>query len=372
MTPTWRIEEDRPTRAVFVDGNDGTGKTTLVRSLREYLDKLERVFGDLGVELHDRGVATQATENNGPHSIRATDVYVILDASPETSQRRLAERGADLGEKYHTLESLAEYRVLFREIGEDIENWLKLAAGVSERVLMVNADESPRRVLLQVVRHLRKLAVIPSLALTLKALAAESCVLSLEQALMKERTERNANALALAQAVLRADRVELEQEAMQKLVLDLMLTMKKARDASDPNSEAALLLDEGLASVGASEAEETSDPTMDEIIALAQAVATSLPEHRATMRKINAELLWRRWQAIPSLPEEFDETKPPPGWEPSKDRPGWLRKTTFRSTEEVLSGPHCSSTHAVESHPPERAWAIYRSEHPPSYGGNRR
>ncbi len=370
MKPLWNIEKDLPTRSVFVDGNDGTGKTTLVRNLREYLDKLERVFGDLGVQLHDRGVATQATESEGPHSIRTTDVYVILDASPETSQRRLAERGADLGEKYHTLDSLEDYRDLFRNVGVEIEKELGLSAGVSDRVLMVNAEESPRRVLLQVVRHLRRLSVIPSLALTLKAFAAESSVLSLERVLEKERYERNANAVALAQAVLRADRAELEHEATQKLVLDLMLTMRKAREASVPNSEAAALLDGGLAAFHASESEETGEPTIDEIIALAQAVATSLPDHRPTMRKINAELLWRRWRDGPTL-DGLDEAQPPPGWEFSKDRKGWMRKTTFRSVDEIVSGPHCSSTHAVESHPPERAWAIYRSEHPPSYGSRR-
>lgn len=362
MTAKYKIEEPRPTCAIFVDGNDGTGKTTLVRGLREYLDKLERVFGEFGVQLHDRGVATQATESAGPHSICPSDVYVFLDASPETSQRRLAERGADLAEEYHTLESLEDYRRRFRSIAADMERELERSESASDHVLIVDAEEPPRRVLLQVLRHLRMISVLPSLAFTLKALAAESSVLALEAALSKERAERNANAVALAQAVQRADRVELTIDAVRRSLQGTQSTIKRARQVCSDEKMSELLDDalRDLTNLGA--CESPKDTSADEMIALAQAVAAALPEQSSVLRRLNAELLWRRVRDG-LVPFAHDETKPPPGWMPCKERPGWFRKSTFRSADEILSGPHFSSTHAVESHPPERAWEIFKSEH---------
>jgi energy-coupling factor transporter ATP-binding protein EcfA2 len=60
---------------VVVDGNDGTGKTTLVTALRE-----------LGIEVSDRGLPTKATDSSVPLTPVPGEVYVVLDCAPETSQ----------------------------------------------------------------------------------------------------------------------------------------------------------------------------------------------------------------------------------------------------------------------------------------------
>lgn len=85
-----------------VVGNDGTGKTTLVSRLRER-----------GYDVSDRGLPTKATDSSIPLEPLEGEIYLVLDCAPETSQRRLASRGADLTEEFHTLESLVGYRVRF-------------------------------------------------------------------------------------------------------------------------------------------------------------------------------------------------------------------------------------------------------------------
>lgn len=109
---------------VVVDGNDGTGKTTLVSRLRER-----------GYDVSDRGLPTKATDSSTPLEPLEGDVYLVLDCAPETSQRRLASRGADLTEEFHTLESLADYRIRFMRVCAELGGHLIDVEGTADDVL---------------------------------------------------------------------------------------------------------------------------------------------------------------------------------------------------------------------------------------------
>ncbi|MBN2496288.1 MAG: hypothetical protein JXR96_16970 [Deltaproteobacteria bacterium] len=89
---------------VVVDGNDGTGKTTLVAALRE-----------CGHAVRDRGKPTEMTDDETVEA-PADDVYLILDAPVEVCRTRLAQAGKDLSERYHTVEDLTYYRGRFQEV----------------------------------------------------------------------------------------------------------------------------------------------------------------------------------------------------------------------------------------------------------------
>jgi ATP phosphoribosyltransferase len=93
-----------PSRRIEVDGNDGTGKSTLVRLLAEY-----------GVVAQDRGLMTRASDDPSLGPEPGT-LYLVVDAPVEVSRERLARAGKDLGERYHTVADLTHYRQVFREL----------------------------------------------------------------------------------------------------------------------------------------------------------------------------------------------------------------------------------------------------------------
>ncbi len=98
---------------LVVDGNDGTGKSTLVKALR-----------DLGYSVLDRGLATKMTDDphlRPPINCINYDVYIILDAPVEVSRERLAKAGRDLNEIYHTVEGLSHYRLMFQRVAGRLE-----------------------------------------------------------------------------------------------------------------------------------------------------------------------------------------------------------------------------------------------------------
>ena len=98
----------RDEQTVVVDGNDGTGKSTLVTALRAY-----------GYTVLDRGIPTKMTDDDVLNG-NDREVYLILDAPIEVSRERLARAGRDLTEKYHTLEDLAYYRERFRSVADKL------------------------------------------------------------------------------------------------------------------------------------------------------------------------------------------------------------------------------------------------------------
>jgi ATP phosphoribosyltransferase len=94
---------------IVIDGNDGTGKSTLVARLQA-----------LGYAVKDRGLPTKATDEGVPATIPEDELYVILDAPESVSRARLYAAGKDLEEKWHTWESLRHYRQRFREVAQQL------------------------------------------------------------------------------------------------------------------------------------------------------------------------------------------------------------------------------------------------------------
>jgi thymidylate kinase len=95
---------------IVVDGNDGTGKSTIVEWLRM-----------LGYNVTDRGVPTRMTDDPNVRP-KQGEMYIILDAPVDVSRARLAAAGKDLTEKYHTTEDLTYYRERFREVATHLLN----------------------------------------------------------------------------------------------------------------------------------------------------------------------------------------------------------------------------------------------------------
>ncbi|MBI3632485.1 MAG: hypothetical protein HY225_03490 [Candidatus Vogelbacteria bacterium] len=91
---------------IVVDGNDGTGKTSLVVGLN-----------GSGYKAQDRGIPTKMTDDPAVKP-KDDEYYIILDASVDICQERLASAGKDLTEKYHTVADLIKYRELFRGLAE--------------------------------------------------------------------------------------------------------------------------------------------------------------------------------------------------------------------------------------------------------------
>lgn len=95
------------TYKIEVDGNDGVGKSTLVRCLK-----------NLGFSnVSDRGRMTEATDDSSLLPEEGV-LYLLLTASPNTSLERLKKRGADLEEFYHKPETLIHYHKKFLELSE--------------------------------------------------------------------------------------------------------------------------------------------------------------------------------------------------------------------------------------------------------------
>lgn len=98
---------------VVVDGNDGTGKTTLVQRLRE-----------TGLHVMDRGLPTRMTDVSVDWAAELDPgvLFVILDCSVKTCQERLLAAGRSLDEQYHTVPDLTYYRSRFLEIASRLPN----------------------------------------------------------------------------------------------------------------------------------------------------------------------------------------------------------------------------------------------------------
>ena len=93
---------------IVIDGNDGTGKSTLVAKLNE-----------LGYDAQDRGDPTgMVVTTNG--TARSNMFYVILDAPVHISRARLREAGKNLNQPYHTVKDLTHYRKRYMEIFYDL------------------------------------------------------------------------------------------------------------------------------------------------------------------------------------------------------------------------------------------------------------
>ncbi len=130
---------DRMIRRVVVDGNDGTGKSTVIAILRSL---------DHTIEFCDRGLPTQMTDDK---TILPADdeFYVILDAPIAVSQDRLRKAGKSLEERYHTYDDLVWYRSRFRDIGAKLKN-----------AVLIDASGDPKQVVKKILRELMKRDII--------------------------------------------------------------------------------------------------------------------------------------------------------------------------------------------------------------------
>ncbi len=101
---------------IVLDGNDGTGKSTIVALLRKR-----------GYEVQDRGIPTKMTDDESVKPEK-DELYLILDAPIEMSRARLSQAGRNLDEKYHTLEDLTFYREKFLRIAQVLTNSILIDA----------------------------------------------------------------------------------------------------------------------------------------------------------------------------------------------------------------------------------------------------
>jgi thymidylate kinase len=86
---------------ICIDGNDGTGKSTLISKLKEIMPQHE---------YQDRGLPSGITicEEAEP-----ADEYFILSCPVEVSIQRLTLAGRDMTEHWHLPETLAKYHEMF-------------------------------------------------------------------------------------------------------------------------------------------------------------------------------------------------------------------------------------------------------------------
>lgn len=132
---------------IEIDGNDGTGKSSLVEALRK-----------LGIEAQDRGLLSQLTLDDATpedvanmwdfahaasiRQLRDDVLYVLLDAPVEVSRQRLAAAGKDLEETYHTEASLSYFRGKYS---------LVAAANARPNLITLDALQAPTQLLADVL-----------------------------------------------------------------------------------------------------------------------------------------------------------------------------------------------------------------------------
>ncbi len=129
-------------KTIVVDGNDGTGKSTLVNRLRK-----------LGYFVNDRGIPTTMTDDDNLN-VQGNErdvLYVILDGTVEESRKRLEEAGKDLTEKYHTVTDLTYYRQKYLEV------YGRIRYNVGDRATLVHTtDKTQEEVLETTLKWLRR------------------------------------------------------------------------------------------------------------------------------------------------------------------------------------------------------------------------
>ena len=95
------------TKRIVIEGNDGTGKTSLVHMLQR-----------LGFSnVHDRGEISRATLDPSVQPAQNT-TYIILTCAWETSKMRLECAGRDMTEEWHTDAALQKYHRAFLDLAD--------------------------------------------------------------------------------------------------------------------------------------------------------------------------------------------------------------------------------------------------------------
>jgi thymidylate kinase len=112
---------------IVLDGNDGTGKSTLSAKLKEMGFK----------HVADRGIPTKMTDDLAlrPGPEHEGEVYVVLDAPVPVCRARLAAAGKDMNEKYHTVQDLTFYRDQYMRVAGTLGVFLIDSSGTPETTL---------------------------------------------------------------------------------------------------------------------------------------------------------------------------------------------------------------------------------------------
>ena len=129
-------------KKIVIDGNDGTGKSVRVSVLKKHFP---------GIEIEDRGIFSEATlrdelfgdDKQSRRNLRnfiwseveehPETLFIICDASIETCQKRILERGDSLDEEFHNEDDLRKYRARFLMLFE--------AAKKYPNIMFVNTDD---------------------------------------------------------------------------------------------------------------------------------------------------------------------------------------------------------------------------------------
>ena len=104
-------------KKICIDGNDGTGKTSLISILKSQFPEFE---------FQDRGLPSAITVNK---IAEPADLTIILTCPVEVSLSRLIKSGADMNEHWHQPDILSYYHEQFLKIAHD-NNWFVVDSSV--------------------------------------------------------------------------------------------------------------------------------------------------------------------------------------------------------------------------------------------------
>lgn len=134
-------------KKIVVDGNDGTGKSYRIEQLKKLFPNI--TFEDRGIfskatlddDLFDDKknesfkfcfVATPREKFYNSIKMHSDTLYIVLDASIETCQKRILERGDSLDCEFHNEKDLRKYKERFNLL-------VDLCRGLPN-VMLVNTD----------------------------------------------------------------------------------------------------------------------------------------------------------------------------------------------------------------------------------------
>jgi len=112
-------------KKIFLEGNDGTGKSTIVSLLKQ------RGFSNV----FDRGFLSKKTLDETLEENDKNVVYIILECTVKKSLQRLQNAGKDMTEVWHTEESLVYFQKKFREVGKQHKAFFVSSEGEPQETL---------------------------------------------------------------------------------------------------------------------------------------------------------------------------------------------------------------------------------------------
>ena len=120
---------------IEVDGNDGTGKSTLIKYLESKFSQCT---------FSDRGLFSKFTLKEDVKDFReivktSGKYYIILKSSIEASQNRILKRGDSLEERFHTKEDLSKYNDKFKSLValcKGLSNVIEIDTSINDISLM--------------------------------------------------------------------------------------------------------------------------------------------------------------------------------------------------------------------------------------------